>query len=288
MAVTKDVSQLFDVLSLERDVDHLAASYAAATPFPHVVLDGLVQIRQSAVEAFPADDWAGWDPLGDTYQVKKAGCDDIARIPEPFKALIRELSEPRFLAVLERIVGIPKLIPDPYLTGGGLHLSGPGGVLIPHTDFHVYTALGLYRRVNVLIYFNPGWTEEDGGCLQLSAKNSQAVKTVVPTWGRCVIFTTDDRSVHGFPTPIVEGKSRRSIALYYYTSEEAPIFSGDATTHWQQHGQHRGVRRVRLSCYRALLQTSRGFSLLAHLVNPNQGLSWWRVRAERIRRRAHR
>ena len=43
---------------------------------------------------------------------------------------------------------------------------------------------------------------------------------------------TDDRSVHGFPEPVRgEGHWRRSIALYYYTSTEAPGFSGDTTTY---------------------------------------------------------
>ncbi len=42
-------------------------------------------------------------------------------------------------------------------------MSGPGGVLTPHTDFHSYLKLKLYRRVNVLVYLTPEWRREFGG-----------------------------------------------------------------------------------------------------------------------------
>ncbi len=136
------------------------------------------------------------------------------------------------MSFLEAVTGIEKLIPDPYLKGGGLHLSGPGGVLVPHTDFHNYGELDLYRQLNVLVYLNPGWDESWGGCLELfeDRQAERASSKIVPTWGTCVIFRTDDLSVHGFPVPIAPGHWRRSIALYYYTARENSTFSGDSTT----------------------------------------------------------
>jgi hypothetical protein len=274
-----------DLERLQAEATALAAQYRDARPFPHIVLDGIVDVRPEDLEHFPPPEWDGWEPLGTSYEFKKFVCNDISRIPQPFAGLMDELSRPRFLRVLEQITGIPALVPDPYLTGGGLHLSGPGGVLTPHTDFHIYSQLNLYRRVNVLVYLNDGWQEEFGGCLELQGATGEK-KTVVPQLGRCVIFTTDDRSVHGFPNPIVEGRWRRSIALYYYTSQEAPGFSGDATTYWREHGAQSGARKTRVAAYRGLLQVSRAFSLLAHLINPNQGMSWWKVRQERLNRAA--
>lgn len=274
-----------DLEALQAQAPALAAQYRDARPFPHIVLDGMVNVSPEDVAQFPPPEWDGWESLGTTYEFQKFVCADIARIPEPFTRLIEDLSRPRFLRLLEEITGIPALLPDPYLTGGGLHLSGPGGVLAPHTDFHIYSQLNLYRRVNVLVYLNEGWREEYGGCLELRGPGGET-KTVVPELGRCVIFTTDDKSVHGFPDPIVDGRWRRSLALYYYTSQEAAGFSGDATTYWREHGAHVGARRTRLAAYRGLLQVSRAFSLLAHLVNPNQGMSWWKARQERINRAA--
>lgn len=271
---------------LEAESAALAAKYREARPFPHVVLDGIVDVGPEHLRQFPDPEWDGWDALGTTYEFQKFVCADIASIPEPFNDLIEQLSRPRFLRVLEEITGIPALLPDPYLTGGGLHLSGPGGVLAPHTDFHIYSQMNLYRRVNVLIYLNEGWREEYGGCLELRNERTGETTKVVPELGRCVVFTTDDRSVHGFPDPIADGRWRRSIALYYYTSQEAPGFSGDATTYWREHGAQTGARKTRVLAYRGLLQVSRGFSLLAHLINPNQGMSWWNARKQRLERAA--
>ena len=43
-----------------------------------------------------------------------------------------------------------------------------------------------------------------------------------PLLNHALIFTTDERSLHGFPDPLTcpEGQSRKSLALYYYTVEQ--------------------------------------------------------------------
>ena len=278
---------LFDLEKFKANAEELAPRYAGNKPFPHIVLDDMLLVGpEFADENFPQPDWSGWRSLGDTYQIKKFTCDDIARIPRPFQQLIQELSEPTFLRALEKVTGIPKLLPDPYLVGGGLHLSGPGGILGKHTDFHIYDAMDLYRRVNVLVYLNEDWDESYGGCLEVGDRSKDGA-LVIPGWGRVMIFTTDDKSVHGFPKPITEGHWRRSVALYYYTALEAPGFSGDASTHWREHGQQRGVgRKLRFGLFKFFMQTSRAFSLLAHLTNPNQGMGWWKNRQDRLKQDA--
>jgi hypothetical protein len=204
------------------------------------------------------------------YQRNKLSCSDIEVIPEPFRALIRELNDPRFLRVLEQITGIKRLLPDPYLTGGGLHLSGPGGVLSPHTDFHYYRGLNLYRRINVLVYLNDGWSQQAGGCLSFYDAQHRAVKAVVPEWGRVVIFRTDYQSIHGFSAPVAEGKWRRSVALYYYAAAPTKKFSGDETTQWREHGVQGGViGKARLLVFDGLRRVSLFISIMAILANPN-------------------
>jgi hypothetical protein len=265
---------VIDVEELERHAANLRREFESAEPFQHLVLDDLLRLPPAAASAFPDISWPWWSEMRDRYQHNKRFCSDLDLIPEPFNALIRELSGPRFLRVLEDITGIRRLLPDPYLLGGGLHLSGPGGVLSPHTDFHYYRALDLYRRINVLVYLNDGWSRQDGGCLSLCDKQGRVVKTIVPDYGKVVIFRTDDRSVHGFPVPVADGKWRRSVALYYYTAAETDNFSGDETTYWREHGEQTGiVRKSRFLVYRGLLNLSRFISLWAHLVNPNVGES---------------
>lgn len=263
---------VFNVEELERNASDLRREFQEAEPFPHLVLDDLIRLSPSAAGAFPDTSWSGWSRMVDRYQENKHSCSDLGLIPEPFSALIMELSAPRFLRVLEQITGINQLIPDPYLAGGGLHLSGPGGILSPHTDFHYYRPLNLYRRINVLVYLNDDWSLDDGGCLSLYDKRGRAAQTVVPDWGRVVIFRTDHHSVHGFPVPVAEGKWRRSVALYYYTAAPTKNFSGDETTYWREHGEQSGlVKKARFLAYRGLTNLSQGISVLAVVVNPNQG-----------------
>lgn len=273
---------VWNFAKFRQEVEAGAPGYGTAGPFPHAVFRDMLNLTPAAMARFPEPEWPSWTELGDTYQFRKFTCSNIEVIPDPFRQLIRELCEPTFLRLLEQLTGIPKLIPDPYLKGGGLHMSGPGGVLAPHTDFHLYEPLALYRRINVLVYLNDDWDEAYGGCLQLGDPDKPA-KTVVPGWGTAMVFTTDNRSIHGFPKPIVDGRWRKSIALYYYTSEETKEFGGDTTTAWRTHGEHKGVvRKTRLGLYKGLNQTSKAVSLAAHLVNPNQGTEWWRMRKERL------
>jgi Rps23 Pro-64 3,4-dihydroxylase Tpa1-like proline 4-hydroxylase len=264
-------TELLYRLPSKEHLESLTRLYAAARPFPHVVLDNLLSpsLNSETID-FPDLDWPGWQKFQDSYQFGKRVCNDIKIFPYILRSLVHEACEPRFLRFLERLTGIEGLIPDPYLTGGGLHSSGPGGILAPHTDFHIYDTLSLYRRLNLIIYFNADWTESDGGALELSAKGDKSpTVSVIPTFGRVVVFNTDDGSVHGFTRPIAEQRRRNSLALYYYTAQETRQFSGDRTTHWQTHGSHGSVHRLRVSVYRTLLLASRALSKLAHIANPN-------------------
>lgn len=253
-----------------------------AQPFPHLVLADVLRVDPADLMKFPEPSWDGWLRYEDDYQPAKLMASDLASIPEPFARVIEEMASASVLRFLESVTGITALVPDPYLVGGGLHSSGPGGVLQPHTDFHVYERLHLYRRLNVLVYLNPDWRPEYGGCLELyDARRDVKVKEVLPEFGTMVVFATDDRSVHGFTAPIAPGHRRNSIATYYYTAREAEQFSGDYTTHWRRHRPVKGVKRVRFLAYRGLLRTSRGFSLVAHLIDPNHGGRWLRAGRER-------
>jgi len=257
---------------VENDSAELARIYASAAPFPHIVIDDLVAIDADALDEFPTWSWDGWTSTHESYQAGKVTCNRMELIPPSFAALIDEFSQPRMLTALERIVGISGLIPDPYLEGGGLHMSGEGGILTPHTDFHVHPRLGLFRRLNVILYLEPYWEASFGGCLELHGEEPSQTVTVTPLLGRVVVFGTTDRSIHGFPVPIRAGLSRRSVALYYYTQVDSGEFGGLLTTDWRDHPSKGVLGRVRVGAYRALLAGSRGFAVAAHLANPNQGI----------------
>jgi hypothetical protein len=272
-AVQGRSQDLIDFGALEGAADHLAKTYAAADPFPHVVVDDALALDLFADGAdFPDFEWESWHRSPERYQLEKVTCKEWELIPGPFLEVINEMSRPRFLRWLEQVSGIPGLIPDPYLEGGGLHMSGPGGILAPHTDFHLHPRLGTFRRLNLILYLEPTWSERDGGCLELRDRDGVTKHVVAPNYGRMVIFETSDHSFHGFPEPIAEGRRRRSIALYYYTATDGEGFGGLlSTTDWREHGSGGAVHRLRVGLYRLLVNVARCFTFAAHLVNPNQG-----------------
>jgi Rps23 Pro-64 3,4-dihydroxylase Tpa1-like proline 4-hydroxylase len=113
---------------------------------------------------------------------------------------------------MQTLTGHDELVAE--VKGGGMHQSGPGARLAVHVDFNRHPREPLQRLVNLIVYLNPDWTEEDGSALELWSE-TERVQTVVPVFNRCVIFAATDRSFHGHPVPVARGL-RRSIALYYY------------------------------------------------------------------------
>jgi Rps23 Pro-64 3,4-dihydroxylase Tpa1-like proline 4-hydroxylase len=261
----------FDDEALRR----MAQQFAAAKPFPHIVLEDVIRAdAHEVLPSFPSLDWSEWQSTGDAYQRGKRSCSDIDKIEGVSQAMLQELQGPRCLEFLEAVTGIRKLLVDPHLSGGGLHCTGPGGKLSPHLDFHFYKALSLYRRLNVLLFLNPSWPEADGGLLQLFDKQrGTPLVSVVPRYGTCVVFRTDDQSLHGV-TPLSESAApRRSLAAYYYTSDDAAVFSGGTDTYWRDDDVSGFGRRqrVRVLLTRGLVLGSRAFAKAAHVVDPRMG-----------------
>lgn len=261
------------------EIEQLAAAFAAAHPFPHIVIPDVLRApSEEILPHFPTPESPLWRRLAETYQPRKMTLSNIERIPAPFAAMLRELMEPAALDFFERVSGISRLLPDPYLDGGGLHCSDQGGAMAPHTDVHINHRLGIYKRVNILVYLNPGWEEADGGCLELFDDRDvhNPARTIVPRWGTMVIFRSDSHSVHGFTKPVAaNGRARRSLALYYYTAAAAPEFAGNELTHWRQHEAYWArdtasyvVRRARLGMYRALRLGAKTLAYLAHRAEP--------------------
>ncbi len=266
---------LIDYNTLEGSgAEERAAQFRLAEPFPHIVIeDTLVGDAGDVAGAFPDSSWEGWQSRTSQHQPGKWSCRDIDIMPLVIRELILDLSGPRFLRVLSSFTGIPKLLPDPFLDGGGLQYTEAGGKLLPHTDFHFHPSLQLFRRVNVLLYLNPNWQSADGGELLLyNLGDEQPTVVVPPRYGTCVVFTTDHRSVHGVK-PLIGAARRRTIALYYYTVEETEVFSGDRRTYWYDQDRARptdAVSQARLATMKAALGASKALTRLAYRVDPQR------------------
>lgn len=199
----------------------LINEYRSNTPFPHVVLDGILDpyAVSRASETFPTNEIPWWQY--DNIFEKKYAWNQLRDLSVPIRGLINELQENKFVSFLETLTGIEGLIVDHTLNGGGIHKIRPGGKLDVHVDYNYHPITRLDRRLNVLLYLNENWEEAWGGNLELWSKDmTHCVKSISPVFNRMVIFSTTDESWHGHPEPLAcpLDRSRKSIALYYYTN----------------------------------------------------------------------
>ncbi|MEO0398962.1 MAG: 2OG-Fe(II) oxygenase [Pseudomonadota bacterium] len=213
---------VFDFDAVKDKGLELTEAYAAGDPFPHVVIDDFLPqpMIDLCLRHFPHEA----DPDSRTFdrdqeRFKTSFHPDY--LPPDVRLLFYAFNSRPFIRVIENITGIKRLIPDPHFLGGGFHEIKTGGHLSIHADFNHHKLMDLERRVNMLIYLNDDWEPTHGGQLELWRTDmSEKVQSIVPIANRCAIFTTTQNSMHGNPTPVAhpDGRSRKSIALYYYTA----------------------------------------------------------------------
>ncbi len=216
-----------------------AADYASAEPFPHIVLEDFLDedvlkdlLAALALANLPEDrrNLKVTDTQGDTVQEGKYGWNNILQMPPLVRSLFHELNGGPFLEVLQILTGIEGLISDPHLRGGGIHEYALGAVLAVHADFNIHRELKLDRRLNLLLFLNEDWQIDWGGALELwESDMSRCVRRVAPNANTCVVFSTTSQSYHGMPDPLTcpADRSRRSLALYYYTNGRPEHEIGD-------------------------------------------------------------
>jgi hypothetical protein len=207
----------------------LARQYGENKPCPHILLKDFLEpeIALDIAMQFPKASTEVWIQYKHANE-NKLGMAKRQLFPPALGAVTDELNSPEFVAWVSELTGIPNLMSDAMLEGGGLHQSGRGGYLNVHTDFSMHHFnTHWHRRVNLILYLNPGWQEEWGGSLELwerspEGKMARCGAKYPPLLNHALIFTTDERSLHGFPDPLTcpEGESRKSLALYYYTIDQ--------------------------------------------------------------------
>ena len=159
---------------------------------------------------------------------RKIQISDSSKFPEPIAQLHAALASPAWFADLKHITGIPNLLADAKLGGGGMHVTGPHGRLDVHVDFNFVKEQQWHRRLNVLVYLNADWDEAWGGAVELwDSKVKQCHRTVYPRLNRCILFETSEISFHGVqPLSCPPDRNRQSFAAYYYTREAPPRWDG--------------------------------------------------------------
>jgi 2-oxoglutarate-Fe(II)-dependent oxygenase superfamily protein len=209
-------------MKLNADPATLRSAFSSATPFPHVVIDRLFpeEALNRVLATFPLPQDPEWERFDNPREHKLGNRRGLLQADEALCTFLMALNSAPMLDFLERLTGIPNLIPDPDFGGGGLHQIVRGGFLKIHADFNWHPKLQADRRLNMLLYLNKDWKEEYGGHLELWDRElRRAEKAILPLFNRTVIFATTDYSFHGHPQPLdcPEGLSRKSVSIYYYT-----------------------------------------------------------------------
>jgi hypothetical protein len=239
--LVQDVAGLFPFDRWQWDLANLAEQYQQNSPCPHILLKDFLDldIALEIADEFPRPVTPAWTQYKHANE-NKLGMTKLELFPPLLRAVTDELNSPEFVAWISQLTGIPDLVADPMLEGGGLHQSGRGGYLNVHTDFskhHFHP--NWHRRVNLILYLNPDWHESWGGSLELwekspEGKMTRCVAKYPPLLNHAIIFTTSEKALHGIPDPLTcpAGQLRKSLAMYYYTVEASPNFASHSTDYF--------------------------------------------------------
>ena len=216
----------------EIDFEALRRRMREAPGFPHFCIDDFLDeaFAEEVHDAFPAYQQA--ERLGRSFAAvnerRKTQITDARLFPAPIRELHELLASDDFVARMSSMSGIENLVADPLLVGGGIHETNQGGHLDVHVDFNFNEQSGLYRRLNILVYFNKDWQESYGGYLDLwDADVKQCLGRFAPAFNRAAGFATSAVSWHGVtPVRCPPGRMRKSFAAYYYTKEPPPGWDG--------------------------------------------------------------
>lgn len=191
-------------------LDTLRATWQAARPFGHVVVDALVTPDALAGLIEAAGREQHWPETSEIFQFFGSS------VPPTQPALCafgEALGSPEMLFALQTITGESVARVDVRS-----YFYGPGNYLLPHLDH----SIGYGRRLAYAYYLAVPPSAEAGGELELfdvDLDGTQVVATrsalrIAPRANRIVIFEVSDRSLHQV-REVLDG-GRLSLAGWFY------------------------------------------------------------------------
>lgn len=223
------MSKVLDLLhsSLRASLETLREGFATAHPFPHIVIDQFLapSFCERLIAEFPSfDERNALNEMGEAGG--KAVVSAVREISSSYEEFDRLMRAREFRDWLGEVTAISGLLYDPEYAGGGTHENLNGQDLDWHVDFNYHPTCPLHRRLNLILFLNPQWSPEWGGCLEFHrnpwrCNGIPESPAILPLANTCVIFETAENSWHGFERIRLpqDGhfRSRRSIAVYFYT-----------------------------------------------------------------------
>jgi Rps23 Pro-64 3,4-dihydroxylase Tpa1-like proline 4-hydroxylase len=226
------VNEVFNpVLFDERYSTELKALFCSNKPIRHLVIDQFLQpgLADAVYDHFPAIKQMNTHYKG--INEKKAEHSDFANLNVAFQQLHKALSSTEFIAWIEKFTGIPALETIEDRLGYGLHQGANNSFLDIHIDYNLHPIKKMFRKLNLILFFNKQWENAWGGNLELWDKNvTTCVQSISPLFNRCVIFECSEFSYHGYNRiTIPEGITRKSCYQYYFIPAPDDISFHDTT-----------------------------------------------------------
>lgn len=222
---------LVDYARWEPRLDELRASWEAASPFPHVVIDGLLDpavCRAIAEEEFRDVGGRGWIE-NRHYSQRLRSRNGAASFVAAARSLLEELDSARFRRFAEALSGSAGLFLDREMLDGGVSAMGRGDFFDLHTDMRTHALQRRWaRRLNLIVYLSDEWRDEWNGALELwDPSGRRCERAIAPRFNRAVFFEVSARALHGVPEPLAcpPGALRKNLVLYYFldAGKELPI-----------------------------------------------------------------
>src|SRR5690349_6507612 len=182
-----------------RNAAEIQRAFQEARPFRYVQIDHFLkpEVCEQLLRDFPSfDKKKAIDELGEVGG--KAVIENVRSISPFYSSFYDFINSKSFLNTMSSLTGVPDLIADETLFGGGTHENLDGQYLDAHIDFNIDERRMLHRRLNLLIYLNKEWEEAWGGAIELHLNprdpETDEVKSFIPLFNRAVIFETNEYS----------------------------------------------------------------------------------------------
>ena len=186
------------------------------TPTRHFFVDNLLSEEDVAqiYEAFPQDSsiWVQQQ----SFREQKKTFAKLDSIDPCIAACTDAFHSDNVLKAIAETTGLTELEADPELYAGGISMMGLQDFLNPHIDNSHDATRKRYRRLNLLYYITPDWSQNNGGNLELWNEQVTQPKVIASKYNRLVVMETNKYSWHSVQ-PVSIDENRCCISNYYFS-----------------------------------------------------------------------
>lgn len=205
-------------------------------PFKHVIIEDFLEEKafERLFAQYPPKPTKEFWSYSNPIEVKYA-LDKFDLMGDELKNWFYSLSHPILIKKFADLFNIENLEFDPYLHGGGIHMSPKHGRLNMHLDYEKHPHSEKQRRLNIIYYVNKEWNKDWNGDCQLWDKEmKECIVKCYPKRNRAIVFETIEQSWHGLPDKIKcpQAEFRKSMAYYYISplinkSDKSKVGAGE-------------------------------------------------------------